>query len=517
MQNKKGFLRTAVIALSDRANCKTELTEQVEKLELQLAKVQEFVNSSRITELLQTSANSNSSQQSSAYEIAKIDANEMSDLFSEILKAVESLKRDLADKSTNNEKIREEFHLKKEECKKLSAESEETKTQLEKLQNLYEILDADKKASDDNVGMLTIKIDDELNPTIKKLNDTIWELNPKVTELDKCKNEINSKLKPKIEELEGTITELTPKASELDDRKKEIDTVLNPKIQKLDTTIKELWSEVQELNKRTNEIDTVYNPKIKALEGEKKKLENAKSILTSDYKSLFKEKLQVDEGLSTLQEKQEKAESSHKTQIAKSAESLKEEEQKCKELKEKLSTVSSLAESGDILQYQNQFGSGNTVDPTKLTSFAAGMVRKYKSLKYKKGTFYFPVQEKQGDVTMAKHIENEREFLQEIMGNAILHCSLTNEVLKRVDNFHDYLDFMKVATLTFFNFSHYLEAVSHYKENADTDAANALMGLQKTIDDNELNKKDNKDTDNTNGGGESGVVTSTPSKNTTDN
>ena len=78
---------------------------------------------------------------------------------------------------------------------------------------------------------------------------------------------------------------------------------------------------------------------------------------------------------------------------------------------------------------------------------------------------------------MAKHIENEREFLQEIMENAILHRSLTNEVLKRVDNFHDYLDFMKVATLTFFNFSHYLEAVLHYKQKADADAAKALMVL----------------------------------------
>ena len=97
---------------------------------------------------------------------------------------------------------------------------------------------------------------------------------------------------------------------------------------------------------------------------------------------------------------------------------------------EKLSTVSSLAKLGDILQYQIQFGPDNTVDPTKLTRIAAGMVRKYKSLKYKKGTFYFPVQEKQEDVTMAKHIENEREFLQEIMGNAILHCSLLNEFLK---------------------------------------------------------------------------------------
>ena len=312
-------MRTAVIALLDKANCEAELKEQVEKLELQLAKVQEFVNSSRITDFLQTSANLNSSQQSSAYKIAKINANEMSDLFSKILKAVESLKRDLADKLTNNEKIREEFHLKKEECEKLSVELEETKTQLEKFQNLYKNLDANKKASDDKVDMLTKKINDELNPTIKKLNDTIRELNPKVTELDECKNEINSKLKPKIEELEGTITELTPKVSELDNRKKEINTVLNPKIQKLDTTIKELRSEVQELNKCTNEIDTVYNPKIKALEEEKKKLENAKSILTNDYKLLFQQKSEVDADLSTLQEKQEKTESSYKTQIAKSA------------------------------------------------------------------------------------------------------------------------------------------------------------------------------------------------------
>ena len=98
--------------------------------------------------------------------------------------------------------------------------------------------------------------------------------------------------------------------------------------------------------------------------------------------------MQVDEDLSTLQEKQEKAELSHKAEKAKSAESLKAEEQKCRELIEKLSTVSSLAKSGDILQYKIQFGSGNTVDPTKLTNFAAGMVRKYRSLgKLKKSIF----------------------------------------------------------------------------------------------------------------------------------
>ena len=66
MQNKQGFLRTAVIALSDRAIRETELKELVKKLELQLAKVQEFVNSSRITELLQILPNSDTCQQSSA-------------------------------------------------------------------------------------------------------------------------------------------------------------------------------------------------------------------------------------------------------------------------------------------------------------------------------------------------------------------------------------------------------------------------------------------------------------------
>ena len=157
MQNEQGFLRTAVIGLSDRAIRETELKELVEKLKLQLAKVQEFVNSSRITELLQTSANLNSSQQSSAYKIAKINANEMSDLFSEILKAVESLKRDLADKLTNNEQICEKFDLKEEQYKNLLVELKETKTQLKNCQKLYKDHDANKKASDNNVGMLTEK------------------------------------------------------------------------------------------------------------------------------------------------------------------------------------------------------------------------------------------------------------------------------------------------------------------------------------------------------------------------
>ena len=85
----------------------------------------------------------------------------------------------------------------------------------------------------------------------------------------------------------------------MDDHKKEINTVLNPKIQELDTTIKELWLEVQKLNKRTNEINTVYNPKILGLEDENKKLENTKLILTSDYKSLLEEKMQVDDDLYT--------------------------------------------------------------------------------------------------------------------------------------------------------------------------------------------------------------------------
>ena len=51
---------------------------------------------------------------------------------------------------------------------------------------------------------------------------------------------------------------------------------------------------------------------------------------------------------------------------------------------------------------------------------------------------------------------------------------------------------MKVATLTFFNLADYLEAVLHYKQKADADAAIALMELQKPIEGNKSNEKDNK-------------------------
>ena len=76
--------------------------------------------------------------------------------------------------------------------------------------------------------MLTKKIDDKLNPKIKNLEGTI-EDQPKLNELDKRKNEINSEIKPKIKELEGTIAELKPKVSELDDCEKRNQYCTQPK------------------------------------------------------------------------------------------------------------------------------------------------------------------------------------------------------------------------------------------------------------------------------------------------